>query len=257
MKHLLYATLALFLVSQYSCANFDCIFGEQAIETRTLSLDAIRGVELNIAAQVKLSEGSTQSVEVTGPADALNVLDVQVVDGICRIDSRQCLNLSQDIQVVMTIPELTYVKINGSGDVTTDVPFANNTQKLDIIIKGSGDAVIAANANDAYLEISGSGDIAWTAGNVGFVETRINGSGDIKLDATCNTLQTNINGSGNLEAGSAMIETANIDINGSGDAYVRVNQTLNVSIKGSGSVYYFGSPGVNASIMGSGEVQQR
>ena len=257
MKYLLYFGLTLVVLSQYSCDSFNCIVGEQAVETRPLTLDPIRGVEFNIAGRVNLTEGSTQSVSVTGPADALDVLDIQVVDGICQINSTKCLNLTEEIRVDLTMPELAYVEINGSGDVVTTTPFSSEPQKLDIIVDGSGNAILSAPAANAALSVDGSGDIDWQVGTTDVVTARIDGSGDINLVGRSNRLGVTIDGSGDLAASNFTTESANVDIDGSGSAYVRINQTLNARINGSGSVYYYGSPVVTQEISGSGKVEQR
>ncbi len=215
--------------------NGPCIRGEGDVETRELQLDSFNGVYVNGSTEVYIERGPQQRVEVKGQPNILDELETEVRDSIWRIETDRCLRRHKTIEVYITLPELRYAEVNGSGSLSTEDTF--DVQEFQMRVSGSGDIIARFAANKGI--------------------SRIDGSGNITLDGTAALHNVSISGSGRLRALGLDTETTEVDISGSGEAEVAVTTTLDVDISGSGKVYYQGNPTVNSRISGSGKVIKR
>ncbi|WP_347158915.1 head GIN domain-containing protein [Pontibacter chitinilyticus] len=209
-----------------------CLKGVGDVETRTLQLDAFHGVEVNGSTKVYVERGPTQKVEVKGQANILDELETDVDDGIWHIEFDRCLRKHKTVEVYITLPDLDYAEVSGSGLMSWQDTF---------------------DADNFQARVSGSGELTGpVAANQ--VTARISGSGAINLSGTAQDQDIAISGSGNLRAFGLQTKTTEVDVSGSGNAEVTTSDVLDVNISGSGRVYYQGNPTVNADISGSGKV---
>lgn len=257
MKNLFYSVAVLSLFSFYGCDSYNCVLGEQAVEAKVQALEPFVGVVLNMGANVTLIEGSTYQAELIGPADALNVIDVEIVNGLCQIGTTTCILSETDVQIKLTLPQVETVILNGSGDVETANAFSTRPQRLAVTINGSGNTQLDLPADIADLEVDGSGDLSLMVSSQTDVEANIDGSGDINLQSGSGNFKGIITGSGNIRGEAYTANEARIEIDGSGSAYLTVTSLLHVVIDGSGSVFYAGTPRVFQTINGSGKLERR
>ncbi|MFK7947496.1 MAG: head GIN domain-containing protein [Saprospiraceae bacterium] len=236
MKSLTLTMVLTALITLSSCwDDIRCTNADGFIETRTIQLDAIEGIDLSINANVFISEGTTQEITVEGKSDAIEKLKMDVRNGIWTIEFDQCV-INHDLTINITLPKLTYAKISGSGDIFGETPFDSSNDLVEFKISGSGYINLEMNAAD--------------------IETSISGSGDIRLagEATNHTLK--VSGSGNLSGYDLEAVNQIITISGSGNTEIFVDGgTLEAKISGSGKVYYKGNPSsFSADVTGSGSV---
>lgn len=236
-KFWIFSALAISLFLTTGCFSdddgfFNCERGEGDAVTESFSIDDFEGIELDIAADVYITQGDNFSIEVQGQQNILNELELEVKGDILDIDFDDCVRNYDDLMFWISMPELDFVRICGSGRI-----FSENF----------------ITANDIVLEISGSGDIDLGL-SADDIETKISGSGKILLEGTANDLDAVISGSGDVRAFDLISEKVDCRISGSGDMEVHATDKLDVKITGSGDVYYKGNPEVNVDITGSGDV---
>lgn len=160
---------------------------------------------------------------------------------------------SQDIRFELSMSELRELRIDGSGDIFSDV-IAN--ESLEIKINGSGMVEIhSLETDELEIDILGSGDIVLDDVLVEVVDVNILGSGDIELSGECDDERIRVGGSGSIHAGKLECDTVTVRIPGSGNATVWAADALDVSILGSGDVRYYGNPSLDISTPGSGSVR--
>lgn len=211
---------------------FGCLIGSGPIVTEELDLPAFNGVELSISAQVFIRQGNEQSVTVEGKQNLIDELERDVRNGIWDIEFDRCVTNMDEMKIFITVPDLTSLKISGSGDIVSENTFVIGD--IDLNISGSGTIDLGLEADD--------------------INARISGSGKINMEGIGDQLDLDVSGSGDLTAFGLTLRTADITISGSGDAEVFVTDTLLVRISGSGDVFYKGNPSVDVSISGSGRV---
>jgi hypothetical protein len=233
-----FTALLITLISFSSClhnTDFICDNADGGIETQIIELGDFEGIDLNIAADVYLTEGAVQEVKITGKTDAIAKLEREIDNGIWEIEFDECVR-NHDIEIHITMPKLTSVSISGSGDVIGETAFNSTDENVDFKISGSGYLSLEMNANK--------------------IHTKISGSGDARLSGSATEHELKISGSGSLN-GFGLVATDQITtISGSGSAEVFVDGgILDAKISGSGKVYYKGNPtSFSADVSGSGKV---
>ena len=211
---------------------FNCERGEGPIVTEDLPVDEFRSVELDIDADVFITQGPNFSVTVEGQQNIINELDLDVDGNTWHICFEDCVRNHDDLDIFITMPTIDRLAIDGSGSITGDNFFDVDDIELDI--SGSGDIDLGLSADD--------------------IDAKISGSGKMILEGDADKLDFKISGSGDLRAFDLVVRKADIVISGSGDAEVNVTDDLDIKISGSGDVYYKGQPSIKIDVTGSGDV---
>ncbi|MEL7120257.1 MAG: head GIN domain-containing protein [Bacteroidota bacterium] len=209
-----------------------CIRADGPIRTAEFNLNDFDGIDLAIDAEVYIRQGEFQTVEVQAQDEALDQLETRVRSGIWRIEYDRCIRREDRVRIFITVPEITYLKISGSGKIVSENVLV--TDDLVISIEGSGDIDLALDSDD--------------------IEANISGSGAIALEGIADVMDCNVSGSGDFRCFPLEVRRANVRISGSGDIEVYVLDQLDVRITGSGDVFYRGIPNLNISVSGSGDV---
>ncbi len=233
MKNVLKAAAGLILgLVMVSCDDY-CIEGKGPVETRELALPQITSFSFSGSGNVYIQQGPEQRVIVEAQSNILDRLDSRVSGGHWDIDFDGCIGKSEDLNIYLTVSELEYISLSGSGRIN-GVNEADEFNELGVNLSGSGQIEL-----DVYT---------------GSVEVDITGSGMIRLHGAASHQKVYITGSGDYKGYGMEVNTAEVNISGSGNAQVLVNQELDVRIQGSGNVFYHGNPEVHANITGSGNV---
>lgn len=209
-----------------------CERGRGGVVEQVLNLPDFDGIDFRMAGEVYLRQGDRQEVVVQGYANLIDRLDLRVRDGIWEIDINGCTRNPDDFVFFITLPDVRYLEISGSGDIISETVLTTND--IDLRIDGSGDLDLALDVDDVFAQLQGSGDIY------------LEGRGD--------ELLYEVDGSGELRAFGCTFNEVDIEVDGSGDSEVQVVNRLRVRIDGSGDVYYRGNPEIFVTINGSGDL---
>jgi len=140
------------------------------------------------------------------------VIRTEVSGGALVVDSKGSWSSKHGTVVHVTLPKLTAIGVDGSGDVRLS---GFSGDKLGVKIEGSGDVVGAGHVQNLHVVIEGSGDADLEKLDADDVQVRIDGSGDASVTAE-KTLDITIHGSGDVTwRGNA--PQANSQVYGSGD----------------------------------------
>jgi len=211
-------TLILFALSSLlliSCSK-DRLTASGDKTTETRELRDFSGVKSSGANDVHITYGEEFKVTLKGSDNLVPYFKTEVVGNTLHLGYERVNVRRDDIEVFVTLPEIQYVSVSGSGSVDIYGSFPE-VEFFDVAISGSGEVEIEDpfEANESVIKISGSGE------------------------ADLERLTAN---------------HAEINISGSGDAKLRVAETLKARISGSGKIYYKGNPQVDSHISGSGKV---
>lgn len=219
----------------FSCTSSVQLSGQTTTITR--DLPAFRSVSLSISADVLISQGSQQKVEIEADENVIDIIETNVRgdDLVIKTENFFWRNIGK-VRIYVTVPELNGLQVSGSGDIVAQTPII--TDEIDLNISGSGSIQIEElESQDVHATITGSGDI------------RLAG------DNTASNLKTVITGSGDFRAADFAVENASVNITGSGTARIHVTNELETNITGSGDVHYRGNPLVDANSTGSGRTR--
>ncbi len=211
---------------------FGCIRGSGQVVSDKFDLESFDGIRLNVPAEVFITQGNEQIVEIEGYENLLDRFNLDVRNGIWNIEVERCVRNTGNLKVYITTPYLNYITINGSGSVVSDNILL--TDKIELKISGSGDMDLGIEAE--------------------FLDGIISGSGKMRIEGISDFVDFRISGSGDYRAFNLDTRRTDIVISGSGDAEVNVSENLKVRISGSGDVFYKGNPSLDISVSGSGDV---
>ena len=114
--------------------------------------------------------------------------------------------------VTITVPQLSALAVNGSGDVVIE---PMKLPRLQVGISGSGDIGASGQASKLAVSIAGSGDVHAMGLKADDVSVKVAGSGDARVHAN---------------------KTLAVSVAGSGDVVYSGNAVVTQSIAGAGSV---------------------
>lgn len=207
------------IVFLLSACNKESIRGEGPVISEERNLPSFTQVQLDGDAEATISYGSTQRVSVSGYQNLLPVYETKIVGGVLHLGFKSVHSVrNNNIRVSIELPQLNYLRINGSGKMTAK----------DFILEPALDAFV-----------NGSGEL-------------------LVRDCKFNNARYSVNGSGTIGANTTEANIVDADIHGSGQILLQVSADLNASIAGSGTIDYWGNPGiVNSHVSGSGRINKK
>lgn len=219
-----------------SCSDgfWNCIDGNGNIVSARRVMGDFSKIENSGEFIVDVTLGPVTRVTVEADDNLLSYIETYIQGNTLVIESQNnhCVKSREPIHVYVITPELTELKMTGSGLIYCD---SLTTEDISIVLTGSGD-----------IDMAGI--------NTNLVEAVIEGSGEINLSG--NSVNTNfiIEGSGNIKSLNLEQDKCIASILGSGNIYAFVNESLDVLIEGSGNVIYKGDPTIASDILGSGRI---
>ena len=178
--------------------------------------------------------GEVSAVRAEG---AVGRLEVLVEDGELIVRPREGAGWDwpgfNATTVYVTVPRLTRVSLNGSGDISIDQVQGD---RFAGVIEGWG-----GNIDIDGLEVEEA-------------EFTINGPGDIAAAGTARATRVTVNGPGEVQAGELRSQTAVIAVSGPGDVELAVEQEADVRVDGPGEVDIDGPARCSISTSGPGTV---
>lgn len=247
--------------------------------SRSFDVASFSQISFSIPGKAYVRQGSTNSVELQGPADLLNEIEavtegdkliIRPKDKWLKWDWRD----AKDITAHITAKKINNLHVSGSGEML--VMTRVKTDNLKLKVSGSGSLKVEADAADVSADVSGSGNITLRgslknvksnisgsgkfdlqAAVAGLVSFDISGSGDAMARGTAGEVEARISGSGKVLASALETKACKVRISGSGSVEINVSDELEANISGSGDVRYAGNPSrLNVHSSGSGKVRK-
>ncbi len=216
-----------------SCSP-DCIQGIGDSKTENRNPSAFNGVKLEIPAKLVVEQSLTQEFSISGQPNILANITAEVNDGMLTIKSKECFSDCKEVLILVKVPELSKLLINGSGSIKTNGKLKGD--HLEFGINGSGTIEAEADAVSVYGGIKGSGSVI--------------------IKGTAKQQYVKLTGSGTYEASELATVESDLNLSGSGSMKVFVLEKLNAKVIGSGEILYKGSPKTAINVEGSGKVSK-
>ncbi len=218
MKNGLITAAVCAMLTLASCTK-ERITGSGSVITETRNLAGFTAITAAGSANVHITQGASFKVEIKGYGNLLPYYETRLVNNTLQLGYKQNTNINNDnIEVYITMPALTGLSTEGSGNIQTTGVFNSNTN-LDVSVKGSGNIRLSSGTAASFKSV--------------------------------------ISGSGNIYGLDMQVVNADTEINGSGNTEISASAQLKVKISGSGNVYYRGTPAISTNISGSGAVLPR
>jgi len=210
---------------------------ENEIATKTLSVADFTGINLAIAADITIKQGTVQEVKAIGDDEVIDNLKTSIVDDEWKIDFINDYNKNYELSIEITVPNISNLTLSSSG--TIKVNDFSDQSNLILAISGSGNMEINKfeGITNLGITLSGSGNLT--------------AQKDIK---SLNDIDLKITGSGSYYGYELSCKHAIVKSTGSGNTELLVVETLNAKISGAGSISYKGTPSISSNITGTGDL---
>jgi len=237
-KKIAYRFIAIFVILSAFMNLQACVSNNVTFQNKEeRKLPEFHELNLAMSADLVLTQGSNQKVEIVASDKILKLIETEVNNGALTIKwTNNFVTQTGDIKIYITMKNITSIRISGSGDIL-------------------GKGVISA--GDINLSISGSGNLKMENLKAESIKSAISGSADITLGGNqpALKLEVSISGSGDFSAEELPVKNIEVGLSGSGNCRINATESIKVRISGSGDVYYRGSATIDAKVSGSGSVQ--
>lgn len=221
MKTLKQLSIMIALLLLAGCAlpvdrDVETIHPSDVIISEDRPVSGFTGIEFSTFGLVNISQGTEESLTITGSDNILPLVITEVSNGklIIRTEENYIfseVNSENVLTFNITVIDLNELTNSGAGQFNID---RLTTDSLDFTISGAGNINITGEANRSAIEISGAGSII---------------------------------------APDFQITSADVVISGVGSAEVWVTDRLTGNISGAGNVRYYGDPEVDTESSGLGK----
>lgn len=211
-------------------------------QARSFAARDFNGVELAGADNVRVVYGRDFAVTASGPADALERLDIRVEGNTLKINRRKdehrwTLGWSRDEKetlVAVTMPVIRSAVLSGAGDL--DIKTATAPEGFSGALSGSGNFKI----DNVQTRV---------------VDLTLSGVGDFLARGSAEALTARLSGSGSLDARGLVVKDADIRLSGAGDVRANVTGTAVGALSGVGDVDIVGPAKCTIARTGVGDVR--
>ncbi len=212
MKKSFFLALPIILLLS-SCSNDDNVFGSGRLISETRNVENFSKVKSEGVFEVSITQGNSQSVEITADDNIIARVKTTVVDNELRLFLKNDGYHHLTLKAKITVLNLNGLTNSGTGSMNVKQIAENGHFK--VVNSGTGDIRIDGNANRLSVYNEGTG--------------HFRGFEFIVKDGDVENL-----GSGTVEVNCS--DNLKVDIEGSGDVFYKGSPVLEVKIKGSGSV---------------------
>lgn len=227
-----------------SASVLAALFATQLLSTPLLAADqsfpvgAFNRVSAMVPYDVKVVAGRQASVRAVGDQEAIDRLDISVVNGELRIGAKRqhgWMPGRASAEILVTAPTLTAASLIGSGGLSVD--------------RVAGPSFSAA--------LTGSGDLSIARSEAESVNLSLTGSGDLSIAGRCGSANVALRGSGDLDAGKLQCRDVSVVLAGSGDVDIGATGSATLALTGSGDINVTGGARCTQAKRGSGEISCR
>jgi len=216
--------LSLFLISESHAqgGKDKQVKGSGNITTKTIKTEDYDKIDAVGSMDFILEKGTEGTITVTTDDNLQEYVKITSGGGVLKVTLENYINYNSKHGIIITIPfeEISEASLTGSGDlIGKDVI---KTSSFTTNLTGSGDVVLALDAEN--------------------IDSKLIGSGDITLSGNTNSLEASVKGSGDFEGKNLEANNTDVSVIGSGDATVTAKKSIRARVNGSGDIKYSGSP---------------
>ncbi len=234
-KHFATVTIVVVLAGLLSACTFGVVVGSGRSTTETRAVSDFDAVDFAFIGDLVITQGSEESLTITGDDNIVPLIRTTVRDGVLHIDASPA-NIGRTIvplRYELMVKELKALSLSGLGNIEM----------------GSLESA------DVSLGLSGAGSVTVENLSANNLAVNMSGLGSANLAGVVNKQAVNVSGAGSYYARDLRSQAAAVQISGLGSAEVQAVETLDASISGAGSIKYAGSPQIAQNISGLGSVE--
>jgi hypothetical protein len=180
--------------------------------TQTREVRAFTHIANESSVDVHVRVGERRRVVARGGEKVIDDIRTEVHDGRLEISFDHHGWGGNSASVDVTVPKLTAISLDGSGDIDVD---GISADAFELASDGSADITLAGTADRLSVELHGSGDADLAALTARDADVRVDGSGNAEVRAD---------------------ERLDVDVEGSGDVKYHGDPEVDQHVDGSGDL---------------------
>ena len=229
--------------------------GSGDIVTEEREVGPFERIRLECSADLVVTIGEQTSVTVTTDD---NLQDYIITEVISRrtllIDSDGSYRARRSVLVEITVPQLSLLEVDGSGDVEI---IDLKADAFEVELDGSGDIEFGGEIKELEISLNGSGGITIDDLISETINIELRGSGDIEMRGQTEMLELSLRGSGDIDARRLKADDVTVRVHGSGDVKVYAETDFDGAVYGSGDIDIYGDPRhLERHVAGSGDIKR-
>lgn len=197
--------------------------------------DDVRGLRLEMAADVNVRLGDAPSLTIDAPRNVLDRLTVDEQDGILSIGTSGRSIAIGGARIDLTVTSFDSLELDGAGDVDADF----------------------SDADDVHILLRGVGSVTATGIDADTVSVHLDGAGEIDLDGTAERGELRISGTGDIRATELTLADATVDLDGAGEIELFATAAVDARTSGIGAITVHGGADVARQIEGIGTITEK
>lgn len=245
------ALLAIFYAPQLGWANPSMMYminnselyfgpgerGSGNVVSETRDVSGFNSIDIGYPAEVRIKQGSSESLKIEAEDNLLPGLRTQVTNGVLEISYKSVqgkhVNPTKTPKITIVVKDLREVDFTTAGELTLE--------KID--------------TNNLGLSLSGAGNMKLDDIQAKALRVNLSGAGSVTASGTADDLDLAISGFGDFKGGNLHNQTARVGISGAGSSTLWVDEHLTAELSGAGSISYYGKADVTQRISGVGSVK--
>lgn len=210
--------------------------GSGKVATQTREVSSFDSIEVSYPAQVFVSQGSAESVEIEAEDNLLPGLKTEVRNNTLRVFYRvedgKRVSPTKVVKITIVVKDLKDVDFESAGELT----------------------LTGIETDDLTVSVSGAGNLKLEKISARNLAVVLSGAGSMTASGETDDLRLVISGFGTYHGQEMHSQTAGVNLSGAGSATLWVDDELDAQISGAGSINYYGEPSVSKNISGAGSV---
>lgn len=192
-------------------------------------------IKLEGAYNVEISQGNTESFTMETSEELHEKVRVWVSDDMLHVKTNVKNISSDEIKLLITIKDLSYLKVEGGAFITTNgfLKF----EDLDVQIEGGAHIKMQLTANK--------------------LKARAEGAVNMEFEGAAEELIAISEGAGNIDADELKAKRVECRVSGVGNASVFATEELDARVEGLGKIGYRGNPTLYKKVDGIGLVYKK
>ncbi|OAV43221.1 head GIN domain-containing protein [Lewinella sp. 4G2] len=201
-------------------------------------LEDFDGIKACCSMNVEITQGNEFSVLIKAESNLMEYIETKVLGTTLDIGFRDKVQVRQkeNIEVYITMPELTKVDASSSADIYTKGSFRGETLRLE-------------SSSGSKVRVMFSGEAARIDASSG---------GEVIVKGTINRLRAEASSGANVDATEATAQEVDADVSSGADIEIHVTEKLRADASSGGSIRYSGTPAqVNSDASSGGKVRKQ
>lgn len=161
-------------------------------------------------------------------------IKTEVTGNTLRIYNEGLIFNNSDINIIVQVPSLSALELQGAADVRTTGDIKGADFKLEVLGASEID-IDELHVDNLDVKLSGASELQINRGTIGKAKYKVTGAGEIRAEA---------------------VETKDVAarVSGAGEMSLFVTEKLDADITGAGEIDYRGHPQITSDITGAGEL---